>query len=68
MCQVAFIVNQPALGVQRYTTYHEYRETAVQDTYRDTKKMSQDTYRDHILYSIILWHLIVSYKIYKNSI
>ena len=38
MCQVAFIVNQPALGVQRYTTYREYRETAVQDTSRDTKK------------------------------
>ena len=27
------------VGVQRYTTYREYRETAVQDTYRDTKKL-----------------------------
>ena len=56
------------IGVQRYTTYREYCETAVQDTYRDTKKINQDTYPDFILYSIILWHLKVSYKIYKNSI
>ena len=26
------------LDVQRYTRYYEYRETAVQDTYTDTKQ------------------------------
>ena len=30
------------VGVQRYTTYREYRETAVQDTYHDTKKIIKE--------------------------
>ena len=41
-------------GSPRYVSWYE--------------KINQDTYRDHILYSVILWHLIVSDKIYKNSI
>ena len=30
-----------SVRVQRYATYHKYRETAVQDTYRDTKNDSR---------------------------
>ena len=35
---VVLVMVSHQLGVQWYTTYREYRETAVQDTHRKTKQ------------------------------